>query len=105
MSRMVEGSRRSGWPSTFGALTAALYLVSLISLSPHLVHHLFQPEEPLAKCAIAFSFERTHGIHPETATPIPPSGREFGDRPVDPATLPTLALTLPAPRAPPLPAS
>jgi hypothetical protein len=43
-------------------LVAAAFLTFVVGLSPHLVHHLFEPDAGAEACAFAAAGERAHPI-------------------------------------------
>ncbi|OLC17386.1 MAG: hypothetical protein AUH29_01940 [Candidatus Rokubacteria bacterium 13_1_40CM_69_27] len=102
LAAMVAGRLRL--PAIVGCLTGALFVVYVVGLAPHLVHHLFDPHQTQADCPFATAAEREHAmpvavvtvVTPVTAVSLPP-----------PPTL-DLPVTVPAvasARAPPVIAS
>ena len=81
------------------------FLAFVVGQSPHLVHHLFEHDEPQTDCAFAAAAERLSGL---PITVEDPTAEQRWDRAADACQppAPTLQALAPAgPRAPPLVAS
>ena len=86
-------------------LAASCFLAFLVTQSPHLVHHLFEPLQNQGDCAFASAAERAQGLTadaaPLIAPPEPGTGGLVAERP----ELHSATLTPADARAPPLLAS
>jgi hypothetical protein len=60
------GTSHRETPEQFVArLTAGVFLLSLIALSPHLVHHLFEAHHGLPSCPFLAQAQHTPSLQPE----------------------------------------
>jgi hypothetical protein len=96
---------RSRLQASVGSLTAALFLALVVAQAPHLVHHLFEPEQHQSECAFASGAERTQALTPDLVTLAPADLVQATGPVAADAQLPGLALSPADPRAPPLFAS
>lgn len=72
MGRMLEGFRGSSWLAPVGALTAGLFLAYLITLPPHLVHHLFDEDQGRAACPYFAQSQHSPELRTDPPTLTPP---------------------------------
>ena len=85
-----------------GLLAASCFLAFLVTQSPHLVHHLFEPVQKQADCAFASAGKHTEELSADTLTPVPVLTEEGGVSVAHQSPLPSLALVPSEARAPPL---
>jgi hypothetical protein len=61
-----RGNDRRPWrEKTVGALTAGCFLLYLIALSPHLVHHLFEKDHDPPTCPFLALSQHTPELQPD----------------------------------------
>ena len=101
MSRTTTFWSRLGLP-ILRFLTAGFFLAFVLGQSPHLVHHLFEPSQTQADCALASAGKHTEGFSADALTPIPVLTEGDGVSVAHQSPLPSLALVPPGARAPPL---
>lgn len=87
--------------TTVGALTLTLFAAYLITLPPHLVHHLFDGDHSQPECPLLAQSQQTPVIQadPPFLTPLSPAEMLEGSLPQ--ASLPAVELTVQHCRAPP----
>lgn len=96
---MVAGRLRL--PAVVGLLTGALFVVFLVGLAPHLVHHLFDPHPTPADCPFATVADRQHAM-PASAVTVVAAETSVPALPPTTPTLRVVALAAAPARAPPL---
>jgi hypothetical protein len=70
-------------------VVGALFIAYLIAQAPHLVHHLFEPDEAQADCVFLAAAER-HQAAPAEDPPLPATGADESALPPapDPGAIP-----------------
>ncbi|HEV8640666.1 MAG TPA: hypothetical protein VGV13_06165 [Methylomirabilota bacterium] len=91
-------------PAVVGLLTGALFVVYVVGLAPHLVHHLFDPHQPQTDCPFATAAERQHATPAAAVTVVTAMASVPLTRPAPP-NLPVVVLAAASARAPPVTAS
>lgn len=97
--------RRRRVSAVLGLLSAALFAAFVIELSPHLVHHLFEPGQGQSDCPFAASGERQPTASGSAVTLLPAAVAHPAIPCPDPGGLPAVTCAPPAARAPPFAAS
>jgi len=80
-----------------------LFLAYLISLPPHLVHHLFEEDAGHPECPLLAQSQQTAAIQADPPVLTPPTTAEILEACSPGTSLPTADLTVSHPRAPPHP--
>jgi hypothetical protein len=100
MTGTFRGARGYG-RLTLGFLTAGFFLAFLITLPPHLVHHLFEEDHGRPACPHLAHGQQTPAVEPELFTPAPPGPTEPAQALLPRVFLPLLDLAVSPSRAPP----
>ncbi|MBI1893022.1 MAG: hypothetical protein HYS14_02765 [Candidatus Rokubacteria bacterium] len=87
--------------SALRALAAAVFLVYLFALPPHLVHHLFDEDQGHLTCPYLAHSQHSPGIQTDPFTLSPPGSAEAHQGLPSPVLLCSDDLTAGNPRAPP----
>lgn len=98
LSRKCCDSRRL---RTLGALIVGFFLAYLISLPPHLVHHLFEEDAGHPECPLLAQSQQTPVIQAVPPVLAPLSPAEILEVSLLRVSLPSAVLTISYPRAPP----
>jgi hypothetical protein len=97
-----RGNDRRPWrEKTVGTLTAGCFLLYLIALSPHLVHHLFEKDHDSPTCPFLALNQHTPELQPDPPPLTPLSLTGPLDEPKRTASLPVPLIHGSHPRAPP----
>lgn len=83
------------------AFTAALFAAYLISLSPHLVHHLFDEDQDHPTCPYFALSQQNSALQPDPPIPVPPAQTAACHDQLPAASLPFSDRSVVNPRAPP----
>jgi hypothetical protein len=97
-----RGNARRPWrKQTVGALTAGCFLLYLIALSPHLVHHLFEKDHGPPTCPFLALSQHTPELQPDCPALTPLSVAGPLEAPKRTGSLPVPLVLDSHPRAPP----
>jgi len=96
------GRFRVSWrPTTMGALTAGFFLVYLITLPPHLVHHLSDEDQGRPACSHLAQSQQTPELQPDPPNLTAPILIETLHALIPESSLPSADLVVGHSRAPP----
>ncbi len=100
----MNAGRGNSWSTcrekTIGALAAGCFLLYLIALSPHLVHHLFDEDHDSPACPFLALSQHTPELQPDPPALIPVSVAGPLDAPKRTVSLPVPLVLDSHPRAP-----
>jgi len=96
-----EGIRRPWREKTVGALAAGCFILYLIALSPHLVHHLFEKDHDTPTCPFLALSQHTPQLQTDPPTIICLIWTGHLEYPEPTVFLPSLLVHNKNPRGPP----
>jgi hypothetical protein len=97
-----RGNNRRPWrEKTVSALAAGCFLLYLIALSPHLVHHLFDEDHDSPACPFLALSQHTPELQPALPALTPLRVTDTLDEQRRPVSLPVPLIQGSHPRAPP----